>query len=140
MSIWSILVSKRPPGPQQSPPFKCRKFFPFIDFENPMHFWPYLKSIFTYQNGLGSKKLFCKIFLKLNFTSKCIRARIPGANSHFLKNLNEPYVYTLLCLSIIHVFVTASTQVESDKVISWTTTHPTNHPNHHPNHPSHLNF
>ena len=53
-SIWSILVSKRPSGPQQSHPLirfwltnclkikKLKKYvseiFPFINFENPLYF------------------------------------------------------------------------------------------------------
>jgi hypothetical protein len=53
--------------------------------------WPNLKSIFKYQNGLGSKTFFHEMFLKLNFTLKYIWARIPCANFHFLKNLSKPY-------------------------------------------------
>jgi hypothetical protein len=45
---------------------------PFMNFENPLYFWHIFKSIFTYQNGLESKKLFGELFLKLNFTCKYI--------------------------------------------------------------------
>ena len=59
----------------------------FIHFENPLFFRPNLKSIFTYQNGLESKKLFCKMFLKSNFTTKYIRARIQVANQESHRTL-----------------------------------------------------
>ena len=104
-SNWSILVSKLPSAPQQSHlfirfcPKKCLKIKKlkntstknrFINFENPLHFRPNLKSTFTYQNGLESKKMFGEMFLKLNFTSKYIWGIIPGAKFHFHKNLNVP--------------------------------------------------
>jgi hypothetical protein len=56
----------------------------FINFENPLYFWPNLKSIFTYQSGLKSKKIFGQMFLKLNFTTKYIWGRIiwGGQKSH----------------------------------------------------------
>jgi hypothetical protein len=66
---------------------RVKQKIPFINFEKPLHFWPNLKSIFTYQTGIESKKLFCKMFLKLNFTSKYIWGKIPGAKFHFHKNL-----------------------------------------------------
>ena len=62
--------------------------FSFIHFENHLYFQPY-------QNGLESKKLFREMFLKLNFTSKYIWTKIPGAQFNFLKNLTEPY-YVIL--------------------------------------------
>ena len=40
-----------------------REFVPFINLENPLYFRPNLMSIFTYQNGLKSKKLFSEMFL-----------------------------------------------------------------------------
>ena len=58
---------------------KCTFFF-FINFENPLYFWLNPKVIFTYSNGLESKKIFCKMFQKFNCTTKYIWARIPGAN------------------------------------------------------------
>ena len=93
-------MSKWQSGPQQSHPFiqfwiknvkkfknwkTRRNFFPFINFDNHLYFWPNLKSIFTYQKGIGSKKLFCKMFLKLNLTSKYIWDNIPGANFIFTR-------------------------------------------------------
>jgi hypothetical protein len=72
-------------------------FFSCINFENPLYFQLYLKSIFTYQNGLGSKKLFSEMFLKLNFTEPEYQVQI------FF--LTEPYStsFTLhLSLCILH--------------------------------------
>jgi hypothetical protein len=64
-SNWSILVFKRPSGPQQSHLFirfeltncldikklkNALEIFSFINFENPLYFRPTSKSIFTYKN------------------------------------------------------------------------------------------
>ena len=91
MSYAPFFVSKRLSGPQQSNPYiwfwlkNCLKIikiknmseiFSLYQFWKPLYFRLNLKSIFTYQNGLESKKLFCKIFLKLNFTFKYIWGKI----------------------------------------------------------------
>ena len=49
--------------------------------------------IFTYQIGLGSKNLFCEMFLNFNFTSKYIWGRILSAKFNFHKNLTVPLLY-----------------------------------------------
>ena len=74
-NIWLILVSKRPSGPQQLHLFNlfwqnnslkiknwklCRKFCPYINFENPLYYRQNLKSNFTYQNDLSQKSCFAK--------------------------------------------------------------------------------
>ena len=68
-SNWSIFVSKRPSGPQQSqlfirfwPKNRIKKEIPSINFENAFYFQPNLKSIFTYQKGLKSKICLAKCF------------------------------------------------------------------------------
>ena len=46
-----------------------------MNFENPMYYWPNLKSTFTYQNGLESKKVVLqnvfKIKLHMRQHSRC---------------------------------------------------------------------
>ena len=56
-----------------------------------MYFWPNLKLHFCISKWPQIKKLFCKMFLKLNFTSKYMWGKIPGAKFHFHKNLIVRY-------------------------------------------------
>jgi hypothetical protein len=67
-SIRPILVCKRPSGPQQSHP--SIQFW--LKNSKKIKMKKNASEIFTYQKGLGSKILFCEMFLKLNFTSKYI--------------------------------------------------------------------
>ena len=55
------------------------EIFSLYKFKNPLYIRPNLKLIFTYQNGLESKKLFSKMFLKLNSTSNYIFCKTPDA-------------------------------------------------------------
>ena len=54
------------------------------------------------------------MFLKLNFTSKCIWGKIPGAKFHFHKNLTLqcPTVYACLFCCDLHICLLKTVQTE----------------------------
>ena len=55
----------------------------------------YLKSLFAYQNGLKSKKLFWEMFLKLNFSSKYIWGKI----LEFFQESHRALIHMLMAVS-----------------------------------------
>ena len=105
-SIWSILVSKRPSGPQQPHPFirfwlkiclKIRKLTNASEMFSVYKFWKSfvfsakLKVHFWTSKQPRIKKLFCKMFLKSNFTFKYIWGEILSISQESHCALMETY-------------------------------------------------